>query len=85
MIVGGTNFCLAVSKDRESKEESYFPRSGLLEDIRNITRKSSQALAIFQKSLNDKEPYKNIRYAARGLDIANLKLPEDIDSKICRE
>jgi len=55
VIVGGTNFCLAVSEDMDG---TYFPRSGLLEDIRNITRKSSQVLAIFQKKLRRKYVYR---------------------------
>lgn len=80
IIVGGINFCLAVSEDENG---SYFPRSGLLEDIRNITRKSSQVLAIFQKKLSEKEPYKNIRYVARGLELEKLNLPEDIAEKVC--
>ncbi len=51
MIVGGINFCLAVSENTEDREHTYFPRSGLLEDIRNITRNPSQVLAIFKKKL----------------------------------
>lgn len=85
IIVGGINFCLAVSEDKEDKEGNYFPRSGLLEDIRNITRKSSQVLAILQKGLNDKERYKTIRYVAKGLDFGNLNLPVEIKQKVCFE
>ena len=79
VIVGGINFCLAVSED---KDGSYFPRSGLLEDIRNITRKSSQVLAIFQKKLSDKEVYKKICYVAKGLNLSNLNLPSDISEQV---
>lgn len=79
IIVGGINFCLAVSED---KDGSYFPRSGLLEDIRNITRKSSQVLAIFQKKLSDKEVYKKICYVAKGLNLSNLNLPSDISEQV---
>lgn len=79
VIVGGINFCLAVSED---KNGSYFPRSGLLEDIRNITRKSSQVLAIFQKKLSDKEVYKKICYVAKGLNLSNLNLPSDISEQV---
>ena len=79
VIVGGINFCLAISED---KNGSYFPRSGLLEDIRNITRKSSQVLAIFQKKLNDKEVYKKICYVAKGLNLSNLNLPSEISEQV---
>ena len=79
VIVGGINFCLAVSED---KDRSYFPRSGLLEDIRNITRKSSQVLAVFQKKLSDKEVYKKICYVAKGLNLSNLNLPSDISEQV---
>jgi len=79
IIVGGIHFCLAVSED---KDGSYFPRSGLLEDIRNITKNSSQVLAIFQKKLSDKEKYSNIRYVAKGIDITKINLPEELKEKI---
>jgi len=80
VIVGGINFCLAVSED---KDGSYFPRSGLLEDIRNITRKSSQVLAIFQKKLSEKAAYQTVRYVAKGLDVSKLKLPLEIAEQVC--
>lgn len=80
VIVGGINFCLAVSEDTDG---TYFPRSGLLEDIRNITRKSSQVLAIFQKKLSDKEVYQKICYVAKGLELANLNLPLEISGQVC--
>ncbi len=79
VIVGGINFCLAVSED---KDGSYFPRSGLLEDIRNITRKSSQVLAIFQKKLSDKGAYQKVRYVAKGLEFLKLNLPSKILEQI---
>lgn len=80
VIVGGINFCLAVSED---KDGSYFPRSGLLEDIRNITRKSSQVLAIFQKKLSDKEDYQKICYVAKGLELSKLNLSQEIEEQVC--
>ena len=79
IIVGGINFCLAVSED---KDGSYFPRSGLLEDIRNITRKSSQVLAIFQKKLNDKEEYQKVCHVAKGLELSKLNLPSEISRQV---
>lgn len=82
VIVGGINFCLAISKNVDG---SYFPRSGLLEDIRNITKKSSQVLAIFQKRLGEKGKYTNIRYVAKGLDITKLNLPLQIEDKVCMQ
>ena len=79
VIVGGIHFCLAVSEDEDGR---YFPRSGLPEDIRNITKKSSQVLAIFQKKLNDKDPYKMVCYVAKGLELSKLNLPPEISEQI---
>ena len=71
-------------QEKTSKYEDgrYFPRSGLLEDIRNITKKSSQVLAIFQKKLNDKDPYKMVCYVAKGLELSKLNLPPEISEQI---
>ena len=80
VIVGGVNFCLAVSED---KEGNYFPRSGLLEDIRNITKRSSQVLAIFQKRLSDKVVYQQVRYVAKGLELSKLNFPPEISERVC--
>lgn len=79
VIVGGVNYCLAVS---EQADETYFPRSGLLEDIRNITGQCSQVLAIFQKQICDKGKYKEIKNVAKGLDIKSLKIPDDLSEMI---
>lgn len=79
VIVGGINFCLAVSEDEDG---NYFPRSGLLEDIRNITRRASQVLAIFQKKINDKDVYQKICYVAKGLELSKLKLPVEISEQV---
>lgn len=75
VIVGGINYCLALS---EQSDETYFPRSGLLEDIRNITKQSSQVLAIFQKKLSDMQRYKEIKHVAKGLNIMPLHLPAEV-------
>lgn len=74
---------LKATEIRFKEDGSYFPRSGLLEDIRNITRKSSQVLVIFQKKLSDKAAYQNVRYVAKGLDVSKLKLPLEIAEQVC--
>ncbi len=80
-IVGGVSFALAVSKYENSSNE-YFPRSALLEDIRNLVDNASQVLAIFQKPIADKGKYKMIRYVAKGVTISNVELPSKIRDAI---
>ena len=76
-LVGGVNFSLAISKTETGSTE-FFPRSALLEDIRNLVNNPSQVLAIFQKRLTNKERYKDIRYVAKGFDITKAVLPAEI-------
>lgn len=77
-VVGGINYCLAISADENG---FYYPKSALLEDIRNLTNNSSQVLSIFQKT-NAETSFHKIRYVAKGLNIQNLKLPNEIKSII---
>lgn len=81
-ILGGVNYCMAVSKSTDNDNIFYFPRSGLLEDIRKITKNSSQVLAILQKDLSDAEKYKTIKNSAKGLNIKSLMLPKGIADMI---
>lgn len=81
MIVGGVNFCLAISEDREENKGTYFPRSGLLEDIRNITRNAFQVLGIYQKNLHEKK-YKTLKYSAKGVDINKINMPEELKQQV---
>ncbi len=80
-IVGGVNFSLAISRYESDKEE-FFPRSALMEDIRNLVKNASQVLAIFQKPINSTDKYSDIKYVAKGVDIQKINLPEAISSMI---
>lgn len=75
MVVGGVNYCLAVSRQNDN---TFFPRSGLLEDIRQVSKQSSQVLAIYQKNISEKNKYKTIRYIAKGLNLKKINYPDEI-------
>lgn len=76
-IVGNVNFCLGLKQTTDF----YVPASMLLEDIKKITTIQSQVLAIFSKKICD-ETYKDVRYVANGINLNNVKLPQDILEKI---
>lgn len=76
-IVGNVNFCLGLKQTTGF----YVPASTLLEDIKKITTIQSQVLAIFSKKICD-ETYKDIRHVANGINLHNVKLPQDILEKI---
>ncbi len=80
-LVGGVNFSLAISK-YGSESDEYFPRSALMEDIRNLAQNASQVLAILQKPISCSGKYKTIKYVAKGLDISKIVFPEGILSRI---
>lgn len=79
-LVGSIYFSLAISKYEDS--EIYFPRSGLMEDIRTLVAEPSQVIAIFQKNINDSSEYSNIKYVAKGINLATISLPENIQDII---
>ena len=72
-LAGTTNFCLGFTCDLQY----YAPSSCLLEDVRNLTNKPSQVLAVLSKK-SDETIYKNIRYIAKGLPFNDLVLPENL-------
>lgn len=74
-IVGGVNFCLGLKMD--SNCENYVPVSALNEDIRNLSMNTSQVLAIFIKE-KDLDIYSEIKYVAKGLNLENIDLPNDL-------
>jgi len=82
-LIGGENSCVGIS--RNTYNDRYFPRSCLKENIKKITKYTSQVIAIFQKNVNDKDVYKDIRYVAKGIDLSNINFPEDIKNKISLE
>ncbi|MCD7885670.1 MAG: PBECR4 domain-containing protein [Lachnospiraceae bacterium] len=79
-VIGGVNFCLGLSKEKQM----YVPSSALLENIKKLTNAPSQVLAIFQKNMDD-EIYSEVKHVAKGLNLNNISLPENITSKISLE
>ena len=76
-VMGGVNFCLGLSKENEV----YVPSSALLEDIKKLTDVPSQVLAIFEKEI-DSNVYSTIKHVAKGLNLKNINLPEQICNMI---
>lgn len=72
-VIGGVNFCLGLCKEKEV----YVPASALLENIKKLTDTPSQVLAIFEKE-NCSDKYVVIKHVAKGLNLNNINLPEDI-------
>ena len=78
-LTGTTNFCLGFTQDGKY----YAPSSCLLEDIRDLSERPSQVLAVMSKK-SDAPMYKDIRYVAKGIPFDKLRLPEDIAGIIDR-
>ena len=72
---------MAISRYNTDADE-FFPRSALMEDIRNLVKNASQVIAIIQKPIPDKGTYKAIKYVARGIEIKNISIPEEISETI---
>lgn len=79
-VMGGVNFCLGLSKE----EKVYVPSSALLEDIKKLTEAPSQVLAIMEKYI-DEEIYVRVKHVAKGLNLKNIKLPDEINNMISLE
>ncbi len=56
----------------------------MLHNIKDVTNIQSQVLAIFSKETNEVK-YENIRHVAKGINLYNIKLPEEIENKISLE
>lgn len=82
-VIGGENSCIGISKN--DNNDRYFPRSCLNENIKKITKYTSQVIAIFQKNVNDSEKYKTIRYVAKGIDLSHINMSDEIKNKISLE
>lgn len=81
-LVGTTAFCLGFKKDHHY----YVPASCLLEDIRNLSDITFQILAVFSKPSNKAFPiYTDICYVAKGVNLINLSLPNELSSLISLE
>lgn len=76
-VMGGVNFCLGLSR----QDDIYVPSSALLEDIKKLTDAPSQVLAILQKE-NDNDIYSEVKHVAKGLNLNNIVLPEEINTVI---
>ena len=79
-VIGGVNFCLGLSKE----DDGYVPSSALLENIKNLTDAPSQVLAILEKEIGD-GIYSTIKHVAKGVNLNNLTLPNDIKQLISLE
>lgn len=82
-VVGGVNLCLGLRLDEELQE--YVPVSALKKDIKTLTNKPSQVLAIFERDFGSTEVYSKIRHVAKGLNLGKISFPKDIDDKISLE
>lgn len=76
-VIGGVNFCLGLSRD----DNVYVPSSALLEDIKRLTEAPSQVLAILEKDV-DADIYSIIKNVAKGLNLSNITLPQEINAMI---
>ena len=81
-IIGNVNFCLGLKFD--DTQGYYVPASSLLEDIKVLTDMPSQVLAIFSK-VDGEELYEHVRHVSKGINLNNVKLPKEIEDKICLE
>lgn len=80
-IMGGVNFCLGLSKE----DDAYVPSSALLEDIKKLTDAPSQVLAILEKGVDDNNIYSTVKHVAKGLNLNNITLPDEIKQMISLE
>ena len=76
-VMGGVNFCLGLSRE----DNVYVPSSALLEDIKRLTDAPSQVLAILEKGI-DAEIYSTVKHVAKGLNLNNITLPQEINAMI---
>ena len=76
-VMGGVNFCLGLSKEKDT----YVPSSALLEDIKKLTDTPSQVLAILEKDKGE-NVYKTVKHVAKGLNLNNLLLPDEINTMV---
>lgn len=79
-VIGGVNFCLGLSREKDV----YVPSSALLEDIKKLTDSPSQVLAIMEKESGG-SVYSTIKHVAKGLNLNNLVLLENISQMISLE
>ena len=74
-VIGNTKTCLGLRKIGYKK---YVPASSLYDDTRKYAKISHQIVAIFIKETADLQPYKTIKYVAKGHNLNNLKYEEEL-------
>ena len=74
-VLGNTKTCLGLRKTGYKK---YAPASSLYDDTRKYAKISHQIVSIFIKEINDLEPYKIIKYVAKGHNLMNLSYDEEL-------
>ena len=79
-LVGGVNFCIGLRID--DKIGQYVPVSALQRNIKELTDKPSQVLAIFERNYGDTSVYKKIRHVAKDCDLYEADLSQEILKKI---
>lgn len=82
-LLGNNNFVLGT--DYDTNRHTYFPKSILRENIRELITRCNPIIAIFEKSLTDIQPYKIIKFADKKFDLTKLDLPKEITNKISLE
>ena len=82
-LVGNIKGCIGFVQDK--RDGNYFvPNTILNEDIRKLSNNTSRLIAVYSKLI--KEPsYTNLCYLAKGINISELKIPEEIKEKIDRK
>lgn len=75
-VIGGVNFCLGLTKE----DHAYVPSSALLEDIKS-NRYSFASSCNSGKKVDD-EKYATVKHVAKGLNLNNLKLTNEINNMI---
>jgi hypothetical protein len=81
-VIGNTSVCLGLKR---IKGKLYAPASCLYDDTRKFASVSHQILAIFIKKSDSNESYSKLKYAAKGVNLHNLKYNEELRSKISLE
>ena len=57
----------------------------LLEDIKKLTDVPSKVLAILEKGVDDNNIYSTVKHVAKGLNLNNITLPDEIKQLISLE
>ena len=78
-LVGGTNACVGFIRE----DAFYIPNTALREDIRDITISPWQRIiATFRKPQKALQ-YTELCYIAKGIERAELKIPQEYQTRIC--